>query len=255
MSEPILLQATQITKRYGHVTALDGADLTVHAGQVTALVGDNGAGKSTLVKILSGAEQPDDGEIRLSGSPVSFAGPSDAQAAGLVTVYQDLALAPELTAAENFYLGRERLRPGLRGRLGLVDRSAMRREAAQHFAELGITLRSPGVVVASLSGGQRQSIAIARAAAWADKVIFLDEPTAALGVVQTARVLDLVRTIADRGLGVVLITHNMTHVVDVADRVEVLRLGRRVRSLDAGQATVEGLVVSMTSDTRTEDVA
>jgi simple sugar transport system ATP-binding protein len=255
MSEPLLLQVTKITKKYGHVTALDGADLTVHAGQVTALVGDNGAGKSTLVKILSGAETPDSGEILLNGSPVAFAGPSDAQAAGLITVYQDLSLAPELTAAENFFLGREQLRAGFLGRLGFVDRPAMRREAARHFAELGITLRSPGVVVASLSGGQRQSIAIARAVAWADKVIFLDEPTAALGVVQTARVLELVRTIADRGLGVVLITHNMTHVVEVADRVEVLRLGRRVASLDARQVTVEGLVVAMTSDAGAEEAA
>lgn len=255
MSEQPILEVEGIRKKYGHVTALDGADLTVHAGQVTALVGDNGAGKSTLIKVLSGVEVPDAGEIRLDGTPVTFTGPSDAQAAGLVTVYQDLSLAPELTAAENFYLGRERLRTGLRGRLGFVDRRAMQHEAARHFAELGITLRSPAVVVGSLSGGQRQSVAIARAAAWADKVIFLDEPTAALGVVQTGRVLELVRTIADRGLGVVLITHNMTHVLEVADRVEVLRLGRRVASFDAARASVEGLVVAMTSDARAEEAA
>jgi simple sugar transport system ATP-binding protein len=255
MTEPALLQVSGITKKYGHVTALDGAALTVHAGQVTALVGDNGAGKSTLVKVLSGAETPDGGDILLNGTPVTFSRPGDAQAAGLVTVYQDLALAPDLTAAENFFLGREQLRTGFRGRLGFVDRAAMRQEATRHFAELGITLRSAGVVVASLSGGQRQSIAIARAAAWADKVIFLDEPTAALGVVQTARVLQVVRTIADRGLGVVLITHNMTHVTEVADRVEVLRLGRRVASLNASDVTVESLVVAMTSDAPREEAA
>jgi simple sugar transport system ATP-binding protein len=244
---PPLLTAEGITKSYGHVTALAGADLTVHAGEVCALVGDNGAGKSTLVKILSGVEIPDGGRIVIDGAEVAFSGPLDAQAAGIATVYQDLALAPELTAAANLFLGREVLRPGLRGRLGFLDRTAMRTTAAERFAELGITLRSADVPIGSLSGGQRQSVAIARAATWADKVIFLDEPTAALGVVQTARVLELVRQVADRGLGVVLITHDMTQVCEVADRAHVLRLGRRVTTLSGDQINVTALVTAMTS--------
>jgi len=251
MTAPLLV-AEGITKRYGHVTALAGADLDVRAGEVCALVGDNGAGKSTLVKILSGVEVPDGGRIALGGRDVAFAGPLDAQAAGIATVYQDLALAPELTAAANLFLGREVLRPGLLGRLGFVDRAAMRTTATDRFAELGITLRSADVPISSLSGGQRQSVAIARAATWADKVIFLDEPTAALGVVQTQRVLELVREVADRGLGVVLITHDMTHVCEVADRAHVLRLGRRVATLTGDQITVTGLVTAMTSG-RTEE--
>lgn len=248
MSEP-LLTAQHITKSYGSVTALEDASLTVHAGEVCALVGDNGAGKSTLVKILSGVERPDGGEIRLNGRAVAIENPAAAQRLGIATVFQDLALAPELAAADNLFLGREILKPGLAGRFGFLDRKTMRTEAAEQFAKLGVTLRSATVPVASLSGGQRQSVAIARAAKWADNVIFLDEPTAALGVVQTDRVLRLVRQVADEGLGVVLITHNMTHVVDVADRVEVLRLGSSVATLTRGQATVARLVTAMTTGT------
>ncbi|MGU3502344.1 ATP-binding cassette domain-containing protein [Mycobacterium sp. C31M] len=248
-----LLTAEHITKSYGSVTALEDANLTVHAGEVCALVGDNGAGKSTLVKILSGAERPDSGEIRLNGERVEINSPADAQHLGIATVFQDLALAPELAAADNLFLGREILKPGLLGGLGLLDRKTMRTEAVEQFAKLGVTLRSPTVPVASLSGGQRQSVAIARAAMWADNVIFLDEPTAALGVVQTDRVLRLVRQVADQGLGVVLITHNMTHVVDVADRVEVLRLGSSVATFVRGEATVARLVTAMTTGTADSD--
>ncbi|MDZ7882261.1 MAG: ATP-binding cassette domain-containing protein [Mycobacterium sp.] len=248
-----LLTAEHITKSYGSVTALEGANLTVHAGEVCALVGDNGAGKSTLVKILSGAERPDGGEIRLNGERVEINSPADAQQLGIATVFQDLALAPELAAADNLFLGREIMQPGLRGALGLLDRKTMRAEAVEQFAKLGVTLRSPTVPVASLSGGQRQSVAIARAAMWADNVIFLDEPTAALGVVQTDRVLRLVRQVADQGLGVVLITHNMTHVVDVADRVAVLRLGASVATFARGEATVQRLVTAMTTGTTDSD--
>ncbi len=253
MTSPLLV-AEGITKSYGHVRALSGADLDVRAGEVCALVGDNGAGKSTLVKILSGVEMPTGGRIALDGREVTFAGPVDAQAAGIATVFQDLALAPELPAAANLFLGREVLRPGFLGRLGFLDRAAMRSTAAERFAELGITLRSADVPIGSLSGGQRQSVAIARAATWADKVIFLDEPTAALGVVQTERVLRLVRQVADRGLGVVLITHDMTQVCDVADRAHVLRLGRRVATLTRSEITVQSLVTAMTSG-RTEKEA
>ncbi|KJF19302.1 sugar ABC transporter ATP-binding protein [Rhodococcus sp. WS3] len=248
MSAP-LLTARGITKKYGSVTALAGADLTVYPGEVCSLVGDNGAGKSTLVKILSGAETPTSGTISVGGTDVHLPNPAAAQEKGIATVFQDLALAPELDATENMYLGRELLRPGILGRVGVLDRATMKRDAAEQFSKLGITLRSPTVSVGSLSGGQRQSVAIARAAKWADNVIFLDEPTAALGVVQTDRVLRLVRQVADQGLGVVLITHNMTHVVDVSDRVEVLRLGGTVARFTRGEATVQKLVEAMTSGT------
>ncbi|MGV9799043.1 ATP-binding cassette domain-containing protein [Mycobacterium sp. NPDC003449] len=250
MTTPPTLRAEAISKRYGQVTALDGADLEVRGGQVCALIGDNGAGKSTLVKILSGAETPDGGAIYLDGEAVTMASPSAAQDLGVSTVFQDLALASDIGPADNFYLGRELLRGGRLARMfGVTDRKRMAATAREEFARLGVNLKSMNVAVGSLSGGQRQSIAIARAAAWADKVIILDEPTAALGVVQTDRVLRLVRTVADRGLAVILVTHNMTHVVEVADSVQVLRLGRRVATFDRGQSTVEKLVAAMTSDT------
>ena len=244
-----LLEARGIRRRFGHVRALDGADFTLYPGEICALVGDNGAGKSSLVKILSGADRPDEGEILFDGRPVAFGSPSAAQALGIATVYQDLALAADLTPFENLFLGREEMRPGLLGRLGFVDRAAMRRRATEQFARLGVRLRSAGVPVSSLSGGQRQSVAIARAALWADQVIFMDEPTAALGVVQTGRVIDLIRQVRDQGIAVVLISHNMPQVLAVADRIEVLRLGRRVARLAAGDASVERLVAAMTSGT------
>jgi simple sugar transport system ATP-binding protein len=244
-----LLEARSVSRRFGHVQALDNANFTVYPGEICALIGDNGAGKSTLVKILSGADAPDSGEVLVDGEPASLSSPSAAQQRGIATVYQDLALAPELAAAQNLFLGREVLRKGVLGRLGFLDRAAMRRVATEQFAKLGIELRSPDVPVASLSGGQRQSIAIARAAMWASKVILMDEPAAALGVVQTARVLDLIKSVRDSGTAVVLISHNMPHVVEVADRVEVLRLGRRVATIDRADATIERLVTAMTSGT------
>jgi simple sugar transport system ATP-binding protein len=255
MSGP-LLEARNITRRFGQVQALDGADFTVYPGEICALIGDNGAGKSTLVKILSGADAPDGGELFLEGKPVTIGSPIAAQRLGIATVYQDLALAPELAAAQNLFLGREVMRRGPLGWLGFLDRGEMRRRSAEQFRTLGITLRSPDVPVTSLSGGQRQSIAIARAAMWADKVIFMDEPTAALGVVQTARVLDLIKSVRDSGIAVVLVSHNMPQVVEIADRVEVLRLGRRVAVFDHAEATVERLVTAMTSGgARKEDAA
>ncbi|MGH3639236.1 MAG: ATP-binding cassette domain-containing protein [Mycobacterium sp.] len=254
MSEP-LLTARGITKKYGSVTALANADITVYPGQVCSLVGDNGAGKSTLVKILSGAETPTSGTITVGGTTVQLPNPAAAQEKGIATVFQDLALAPDLDATANMYLGREILRPGILGKIGILDRTAMKRDAAEQFSKLGITLRSPTVSVGSLSGGQRQSVAIARAARWANKVIFLDEPTAALGVVQTDRVLRLVRQVADQGLGVVLITHNMTHVVEVSDRIEVLRLGTTVATFTRGEATVQKLVTAMTTGIVTQQEA
>ena len=242
-----LLEARGIKRRFGHVRALDGADFRVYPGEICALIGDNGAGKSTLVKILSGADRPDEGQILLNGEAVSFGSPTAAQAKGIATVYQDLALASELTPFENLFLGREVMRSGMLGRLGFVDRPTMRRRASEQFAKLDVRLRSGRVPVSTLSGGQRQSVAIARAALWADQVIFMDEPTAALGVLQTRRVIDLIRQVRDQGIAVVLISHNMPQVLEVADRVEVLRLGRRAASIPVAEASIDRLVSAMTS--------
>ena len=232
-----------MTKHYGRVLALDEADFIVYPGEVVALIGDNGAGKSTLVKALSGTIRPDSGEILIEGKPVRLASPLDARRHGIETVYQDLALAPDLDASANLHLGRELyLIPFLR----VLNRSAMRERAVAAFADLGVNLPDVTAPVATLSGGQRQSVAVARAALYASKVIFMDEPTAALGVVQRERVLDLIRRVRDRGISVVLISHNMPEVLAVADRVEVLRMGRRVAVFSAAQATVEQLVGAMT---------
>lgn len=244
-----LLEATDIHRTFGHVQALRGASFSVMPNEIVALIGDNGAGKSTLVKILAGADRPDSGSIRVAGEAMHFTSPHDAQQAGIATVYQDLALAPDLPPAENLFLGRELLRPGLAGRLGFLDRRTMRERAAEQFQRLGVNLKSDRVAIDTLSGGQRQSVAIARAAMWAQRVILLDEPTAALGVVQTQRVLDLARRVRDQGISVVLISHNMPQVLDVADRVQVLRLGQTVANLDASTASVDDLVREMTSGT------
>ncbi|WP_433888001.1 ATP-binding cassette domain-containing protein [Streptomyces sp. CA-111067] len=243
---PPLLEARGVTKRFGHVRALQGADFTAFAGEVVALIGDNGAGKSSLVKTLSGTMRPDGGQILVDGTPVQLGSPLDARRHGIETVYQDLALAPDLDAAANLHLGRELYRGGLLGRLRVLDRAAMRRSAVTAFAELGVDLQDVGVPVASLSGGQRQSVAVARAVAFANRIIFMDEPTAALGVVQRGRVLDTIRRVRDRGISVVLISHNMPEVLSVADRVEVLRLGRRVAAFTAADSSVEELVGAMT---------
>jgi simple sugar transport system ATP-binding protein len=278
-----LLEARSLVKTYGHVQALRGASFTAYPGEVVALVGDNGAGKSTLVTCLSGTARPDSGEIWFEGRRVDVGSPAAARRLGIETVYQDLALAPDLDSAANLFLGREVLAPGLLGRLGVLDRRRMRREATVAFGALGIDLPDVTTQVASLSGGQRQSVAVARAVAWssgqvltedravgadpagpadpagtpdpvdtggsagaAAKVVFMDEPTAALGVVQRERVLDVIRRVRDRGVAVVLISHNMPEVLAVADRVEVLRLGRRVARFDAAAVSLEDLVAAMT---------
>jgi simple sugar transport system ATP-binding protein len=245
MTEP-LLQAAGLTKRYGQVQALQGADFSAYPGEVVALVGDNGAGKSTLIKILCGAIQPDAGRITLAGKVVHFADPSEAQRHGIETVYQDLSLAPDLDSAANLHLGREVFRGGLLRPFHVLDRPAMRRSARSAFAELGVDLPDIDVPVAALSGGQRQSVAVARAVAYANRVIFMDEPTAALGVVQRGRVLDTIRRVRDRGVSVVFISHNMPEVLAVSDRVEVLRLGRRVARYTTAETSVEELVGAMT---------
>jgi simple sugar transport system ATP-binding protein len=242
VAEPVL-EARGVAKHYGHVQALDGADFSASPGEVAALIGDNGAGKSTLVKVLAGAIRPDGGEILIDGSPVHFSSPADARGHGIETVYQDLALAPDLDAAANLHLGRELYRlPFPR----ILNRKLMRVRARAAFAELGIELPDLRAPVAGLSGGQRQSVAVARAVAYASRIIFLDEPTAALGVVQRGRVLDTIRRVRDRGIAVVLISHNMPEVLAIADRVEVLRLGRRVATFAAAQASVDQLVGAMT---------
>ncbi|GAB3973675.1 ATP-binding cassette domain-containing protein [Actinoallomurus acanthiterrae] len=254
MTHP-LLEARGIERSFGQVHALRGADFTVHEGEIVAFIGDNGAGKSTLVKILSGADQPNAGQILVEGSPVRLDSPHAARDLGIETVYQDLALASDLDPAANLFLGREVLRPGLLGRLGFLDKRAMARDTASEMERLGVRLKDTAAPVAALSGGQRQSVAVARAAMWARRVIFMDEPTAALGVVQTRQVLELVRRVRDAGIAVVLISHNMPQVLEVADRVEVLRLGARVATFNAAEATVEDLVAAMTSGTAEERAA
>src|SRR5216683_1235232 len=229
MAEP-LLEARGVIKHYGHVMALDGANFSAFPGEVVALIGDNGAGKSTLVKTLSGTIRPDGGQILIEGSAVRLASPLEARRYGIETVYQDLALAPDLDAAANLHLGREIYRiPFLR----VLNRAAMRQRATAAFAELGIQLPDVRAPVATLSGGQRQCVAVARAVAYASKVIFMDEPTAALGVAARERVLDTIRRVRDRGISVILISHNMPEVLAVADRIEVLRMGRRVARFTA----------------------
>lgn len=245
----ILLEARAVVKSYGHVRALHEADFEVRSGEVTALVGDNGAGKSTLIKILSGTVQPDGGEIRFEGRPVAIDSPLDARRLGLETVYQDLALAEDLDPAANLFLGREVMRPGLLGMLGVIDKAEMRERAAKSFASLGIDLQDMDAEVGMLSGGQRQTVAVSRAATWASRVIFMDEPTAALGIVQAERVLDLIRRIRDSGKSVVLISHNLPQVFQVANRIQVLRLGRRVAVFRSEDVTMDEVVGAMTGAT------
>ncbi len=218
----------------------------MYPGEVTALIGDNGAGKSTLVKALSGNLELDSGELLFEGAPVRITTPQQASALGMEVVYQDLALAPHLSPVQNMFLGREIPRRGLLGKLGFLDEKAMRTKAAAGFAELGGTVRALGAPVGSMSGGQRQQIAIVRAITWAARLVFLDEPTAALGVVQTRNVLDTIKRVRDKGVAVVLISHSMPEVLEVADRVQVLRLGTRVTTFDAAGTTVDQLVGAMT---------
>src|ERR671917_2751778 len=228
--EPVL-EAREVVKTFGRVQALRSANFTVYPGEVVALVGDNGAGKSTLVKTLVGVHPPDSGEIYFQGEPVDIHTPSDARRLGIETVYQDLALAAEIDPAANMFLGREILRPGVLGKLGFLDKAAMRRRSEEAFRSLGVRIQDTSARVANMSGGQRQGIAICRAVTWAEKVVFMDEPTAALGVVQTRNVLDQIKRVREQGRSVVLISHNMPEVFEVSDRIEVLRLGTRVARL------------------------
>jgi fructose transport system ATP-binding protein len=252
-SSPPILEARGLVKRYGQVVALNGADFELYEGEIHAIIGDNGAGKSTLIKALSGALQPDEGELRLDGERVHFRTPLDARRAGIETVYQDLAVAPALDIAANIFLGREARRRGPLGRLlRMLDKRAMRREATRHFAELQIGVQSMTQAVENLSGGQRQGVAVARAATWARRLVIMDEPTAALGVKETRQVLDLIRRVRERGLPVILISHDMPHVFELADRIHVMRLGRRVALVTPKTHTMPEAVAIMTGATPSE---
>ncbi|TWI31047.1 ATP-binding cassette domain-containing protein [Paracoccus sulfuroxidans] len=247
MSEP-LLSARGLVKRYGRVTALDHADFDLYPGEILAVIGDNGAGKSSLIKALSGAVRPDEGEITLDGKPVQFASPLEARRAGIETVYQTLALSPALSIADNMFMGRELRRKGVLGDwLGLLDKPAMNKFARQKLSELGLmTIQNITQPVETLSGGQRQGVAVARAAAFGSRVIILDEPTAALGVKESRRVLDLIQDVRGRGIPIVLISHNMPHVFEVADRVHIHRLGRRLAVINPKEHSMSDAVAYMT---------
>jgi len=246
-TEP-LLTARGLVKRYGRVTALDHADFDLYPGEILAVIGDNGAGKSSLIKAISGAITPDEGEIRLEGKPVQFSNPMSAREAGIETVYQNLALSPALSIADNMFLGREIRKPGVLGQwFRALDRKAMEKKAREKLSELGLmTIQNIGQAVETLSGGQRQGVAVARAAAFGSKVVIMDEPTAALGVKESRRVLELILDVKKRGLPIVLISHNMPHVFEVADRIHIHRLGRRLCVVDPKQISMSDAVALMT---------
>ena len=245
--EPIL-QARAVVKRYGHVTALDHADFDLYPNEILAVIGDNGAGKSTLIKALCGAVIPDSGEIRLAGRVMHFKSPLEARMAGIETVYQNLALSPALSIADNMFLGREiRWRGPLGGWFRALDRGAMQKFAREKLNELGLmTIQNINQPVETLSGGQRQGVAVARAAAFATKVIIMDEPTAALGVKESRRVLELILDVKKRGVPIILISHNMPHVFEVADRIHIHRLGRRLCVIDPKKQLMSDAVAMMT---------
>jgi fructose transport system ATP-binding protein len=242
-----ILSARGLTKRYGNVTAMEGADFELYPGEILAVIGDNGAGKSTLIKALSGAVIPDEGEIRLDDKPVNFRTPHDAREAGIETVYQDLAVAPALDIATNLFLGREKRRAGPLGSiLRMVDHKGQKEEAVKQMEALKIGIRSMTQAVETLSGGQRQGVAVARAAAWASKLVIMDEPTAALGVKESGQVLELIKRVRDNGLPVILISHNMPHVFEIADRIHIHRLGKRVAVVDPKEHSMHEVVGIMT---------
>jgi fructose transport system ATP-binding protein len=241
----IVLQARGLTKSYGHVVAMDDFDL--RASEILAVIGDNGAGKSTLIKALTGAVIPDAGTISVNGEPVQFRSPLDARRAGIETVYQKLGVAPALDITQNLYLGREQRRNGVLGTVfRKLDKPRMRQGSARQMADLGIRIQSIRQKVETLSGGQRQAVAVARVAAWATSVVIMDEPTAALGVRETNQVLKLIERVRENGLPVVLISHNMPNVFQVADRVHIHRLGRRIAVVEPGSTTMEEAVAVMT---------
>ncbi len=248
MAKEPILTARNLVKRYGRVTALDNADFDLNPGEILAVIGDNGAGKSSLIKAISGAVTPDEGEIRLEGKPVQFRSPIEARKAGIETVYQNLALSPALSIADNMFLGREIRKPGIQGSLfRALDRPAMEKFAREKLSELGLmTIQNINQAVETLSGGQRQGVAVARAAAFGSKVVILDEPTAALGVKESRRVLELILDVRSRGLPIVLISHNMPHVFEVADRIHIHRLGKRLCVINPKDYSMSDAVAFMT---------
>jgi fructose transport system ATP-binding protein len=251
MTQPLALQARGLVKRYGSVTAINGADFDLRPSEVLAVIGDNGAGKSSLIKALAGAVIPDEGEIRMNGEVVQFRSTGDARERGIETVYQDLAVIPALDIASNLYLGREIRRKGIMGSVfRRLDMPTMRAEAARHLSDLKIGIKSVTQSVETLSGGQRQGVAVSRAAAFGKGVIIMDEPTAALGVRESGQVIELIRSIRERGIPVVLISHDMPHVFEVADRIHVHRLGRRAAVVDPKQRTMSEVVALMTGAER-----
>jgi fructose transport system ATP-binding protein len=247
MMEPIL-KARGMVKRFGKVTALNGCDFDLYPGEILAVIGDNGAGKSVMIKSLSGAVQPDAGEIWLEGKPVHFASPIEAREAGIETVYQTLAMSPALSIADNMFMGRELRMPGIMGQwFRKLDRKAMETFSREKLSELGLmTIQNINQAVETLSGGQRQGIAVARAAAFGSKVIILDEPTAALGVKESRRVLELILDVKARGIPIILISHNMPHVFEVADRIHIHRLGRRLCLINPKDYRMSDAVALMT---------
>ena len=246
-----MLEARGLVKTFGRVIGLDGVDLQLHAGEILGVIGDNGAGKSTLIKCLTGALVPDLGEIRLDDRPVVFRRPQDARTAGIETVYQTLAVAPALDIATNLFLGREKRRAGFLGSVfRMLDKAGMREAARRSLADLGIgTVQDLGQAVETLSGGQRQAVAVARAAAFGSRVVVLDEPTAALGVKESGQVLAMIGKLRERGLGVILISHNMPHVFEVADRIHIQRLGRCAAVVTPASHTMAQAVAIMTGAT------
>ena len=248
MSQEPILKARGLVKRYGRVTALDQADFDLYPGEILAVIGDNGAGKSSLIKALSGAVTPDEGEIELDGKKVQFTSPMQAREAGIETVYQNLALSPALSIADNMFLGREIRRKGPLGDIfRLLDHKEMQRVAREKLSELGLmTIQNINQAVETLSGGQRQGVAVARAAAFGSKVVIMDEPTAALGVKESRRVLELILDVRSRGLPIVLISHNMPHVFEVADRIHIHRLGKRLTVINPKDYSMSDAVALMT---------
>ncbi len=247
-----VLQARGLVKRYGRVTALDGADFDLRRNEILAVIGDNGAGKSTLIKVLAGAIVPDQGEVIMDGKVVHFRTPIEARNAGIETVFQNLALSPALSIADNLFLGRERRKSGVLGNVfRLLDRTRMRSEARKHLNSLGLlTIQNIRQPVETLSGGQRQGVAVVRATAFGSRVIIMDEPTAALGVKESRKVLELMLDVKRRGLPIILISHNMPHVFEVADRIHIHRLGRRIAIIDPKQYSMSDAVAIMTGAMR-----
>jgi fructose transport system ATP-binding protein len=244
---PLVFEAKGLIKRYGQVVALDGVDFELRAGEIMAVIGDNGAGKSSLIKALSGATVPDEGSILLDGKPVLFKSPIEARRAGIETVYQDLAVAPAMTIAENLFLGREITKWGTVGKLlRILDKKEMLTQAVSRMNDLKVGIRSMTQAVETLSGGQRQCVAVARAAAFARHVVIMDEPTAALGVKEGNMVLALIRRVRDQGLPVILISHNMPHVFEIADRIHIQRLGKRAAIVNPKKISMSDTVAVMT---------